>query len=151
MSQHEQGNIAKKGEATQEGAKVPPYDDRSEGRQTDEQVARQERMSEQLKDIEPPEGNQTASPADERPAEDAGPPTDELGEGVPAPGQTKGVRRGEDVAGKGSEEAGRSHEGTERESERPVGTSDARDSTGIDPQGPRDDDSPTLPAGDAGG
>ena len=34
--------------------------------------------------------------------------------------------------------------------DRPVGTSDAKDSTSIDPQEPRGD-APTLPAGDQGG
>jgi hypothetical protein len=34
--------------------------------------------------------------------------------------------------------------------DRPAGTSDADDSTAIDPQEPQDD-SPTLPAGDQGG
>ncbi len=152
MSQHEQGNIAKKGEATEEGAKVPPYEDRSSsGGQTDEQAARQDKVSEALQGTNAPEGNQTSSPADERPAEDAGPPTDELQEGVATPGKVSGVRRGEDVAGKGSEEAGRTHEGTEADTDRPVGRSDPRDSSGVNPQGPRDDDSPTMPAGDQGG
>jgi hypothetical protein len=35
--------------------------------------------------------------------------------------------------------------------DRPVGTSDADDSTAIDPQEPRDPSAPTLPAGDQGG
>jgi hypothetical protein len=35
--------------------------------------------------------------------------------------------------------------------DRPVGTSDEDDDTSVDPQGPKDDDAPTLPSGDQGG
>jgi hypothetical protein len=55
-----------------------------------------------------------------------------------------------EATGAEEDEAGREDLGTKGESDRPVGTSTARDSTGVDPQ-----DSvtggPTQPAGDQGG
>jgi hypothetical protein len=61
------------------------------------------------------------------------------------------TRRGEDVVEDEGKEAGREDSGTQGESERPVGTSTARDATGIDPQEPGDEDSPTPPSGGQGG
>ena len=58
--------------------------------------------------------------------------------------------RGEDVA-KAGKEPGREDAGVQGPSRRPVGTSTARDSTGIDPQDPVDSESPTMPSGDQGG
>jgi hypothetical protein len=58
-------------------------------------------------------------------------------------------RSGEDVA-KQEDEAGREDLGTKGQSERPVGTSTARDSTGVDPQ-ETVTGGPTQPAGDQGG
>ena len=55
------------------------------------------------------------------------------------------TRGGEDVVKGEGKEPGREDAGTQGLSQRPVGTSTMRDSTGIDPQDPRDDDSPTLP------
>jgi hypothetical protein len=59
------------------------------------------------------------------------------------------TKRGEET-GAEEDEAGREDQGTKGESERPVGTSTARDSTGVDPQDPVTD-SPTQIAGDQGG
>jgi hypothetical protein len=61
------------------------------------------------------------------------------------------TRRGEDVGTQEGKEPGRSDTGTQGESQRPVGTSTARDSTGVNPQEPIDQESPTLPHGDQGG
>ncbi len=58
-------------------------------------------------------------------------------------------RRGEDIA-KEADEEGREDVGTRGASERPVGTSDARDSTAVDPNEPTTG-SPNLPSGDQGG
>ncbi len=68
-------------------------------------------------------------------------------------------RRGEDVSKQQGEE--REPEGTKTPegdsgaahgaAKRPVGSSDADESTGMDPQEPIDDESPTMPAGDQGG
>lgn len=60
-------------------------------------------------------------------------------------------RRGEDVSKQQGEErepdGGEGAEGTGGVAKRPVGTSDADESTGLDPQEPIDDESPTMPAG----
>jgi hypothetical protein len=55
---------------------------------------------------------------------------------------TSTTRRGEDVVEEDGED-GRYRTGTQGQSQRPVGESTARDSTGIDPQEP---DGPTMPA-----
>ncbi|MGI8478213.1 MAG: hypothetical protein ACR2OO_17845 [Thermomicrobiales bacterium] len=62
---------------------------------------------------------------------------------------TKGVgesqtRRGEEMAGK---EAGRQDAGFQGPTKRPVGTSTARDSTGVGAQDPIDEESPNLQTG----
>ncbi len=54
------------------------------------------------------------------------------------------TRRGEDVVKEEGKEPGRHDAGTQGKSERPVGTSTARDSTGVDPQDPIDPESPHL-------
>jgi hypothetical protein len=59
-------------------------------------------------------------------------------------------RRGEDVKKQEGEE-GRTDQGTKGKSERPYGTSDTDDDTGVGEQGPIDEESPNLPAGDQGG
>jgi len=51
------------------------------------------------------------------------------------------TRRGEDI-GKNEKEAGREDAGTQGETERPMGTSTARDYTGVDPQEPQGGGSP---------
>jgi len=58
------------------------------------------------------------------------------------------TRRGEDVVEDEGKEAGRHDAGTQGETERPVGTSTARDSTGVDPQDPIDPESPNLQPAD---
>lgn len=50
--------------------------------------------------------------------------------------------RGEDIAERDGSEAGRQDTGTQGASERPTGTSTARDVTGVDPQEPIDPESP---------
>jgi hypothetical protein len=59
------------------------------------------------------------------------------------------TKRGEET-GAEENEAGREDLGTKGESDRPYGTSDARDSTGVDPQ-ETVTGGPTQPAGDQGG
>ncbi|MEA2842349.1 MAG: hypothetical protein QOJ69_20 [Actinomycetota bacterium] len=46
------------------------------------------------------------------------------------------TQRGEDVSAEDGKEAGREDAGTKGATNRPVGTSDARDTTGVDPQEP---------------
>ena len=55
-------------------------------------------------------------------------------------------RRGEDVA-KQEKEPGRKDLGSKGKTNRPVGTSTARDSTGVDPQDPIDPSSPNATRG----
>lgn len=57
------------------------------------------------------------------------------------------TRRGEDIQEGSVKEPGRHDAGTQGPTDRPVGTSTMRDSTGISPQEPIDTDSPTLPSG----
>ncbi len=54
------------------------------------------------------------------------------------------TRRAEDIADEEGKEPGRSDGPPQGESQRPTGTSTARDSTGVDPQEPADDASPNL-------
>ena len=60
-------------------------------------------------------------------------------------------RRGEDVSKDEGKEPGRFDGPAQGESQRPTGGSTARDSTGVNPQEPIDDDSPNLQTGDQGG
>jgi hypothetical protein len=69
-------------------------------------------------------------------------------EGVEDVGESMS-KRGEDRADRRTE-PGRVEE-EERETGRKVGKSTARISTGVNPQDPKDSDSPTLPTGDQGG
>jgi hypothetical protein len=64
-------------------------------------------------------------------------------------GQSKG-RRGEQMKKKGGE-PGRFDAGTKGKSQRPVGKSEAGDSTGVGAQEPIDESMPHLPTGDQGG
>jgi hypothetical protein len=57
---------------------------------------------------------------------------------TPAGAGQSSTRRGEDVASEDGKEPGRYDTGTQGESDRPVGESDARDVTGVDPQDPID-------------
>ena len=56
------------------------------------------------------------------------------------------TRRGEDVSGQEGKDEGRRDTGTQGESQRPTGTSTARDATGVDPQEPITN-APTMPPG----
>jgi hypothetical protein len=74
---------------------------------------------------------QTSSPADEQPAQEG-----DLAAEAPESAQGVGestTTSGQDVASGGGE-AGRQDTGTRGESERPTGTSDERDTTGVNPQ-----------------
>jgi hypothetical protein len=67
------------------------------------------------------------------------------------PGDPKNVgrslgRHGESIS-KRDDEPGHEASGTKGKSDRPVGKSSARDSTGIDPQDPIDPDSPNVKRG----
>lgn len=98
--------------------------------------ARRESVERQLADTSSGSSNATASPADEQPVS-----PDEVTDEEPESPKGVGVsrsNRGEDVADEEGKEPGRHDAGTQGESQRPVGTSDERDATTIDPQQPRD-------------
>lgn len=124
------GPNADPGGEIEPGGLVPPYEGRgAEGESADDRSASVER---QLADTKTGPPGQTQSPADERPPGPGDPVATE------APQSTHGVGEsattsGEDVAST-NKEVGRHDTGTRGESERPTGTSDARDSTGVNPQ-----------------
>ncbi len=96
---------------------VPPYDDRNTGR--NERSQGPERM---LSGEEAPED--TVQPESSAPySGEAEMPPEGVGESV--------SQRGEDARDKEGQEAGRQDEGTQGETERSVGSSDERDTTGI--------------------
>jgi hypothetical protein len=75
-------------------------------------------------------------------------------EGLPGHPENVGestTRRGEDVVKEEGQESGRETLGTKGESDRPYGTSTARDATGVDPQDPIQEDMEQTPSGDQGG
>jgi hypothetical protein len=74
------------------------------------------------------DGDSSPDPGDPRlPAENAGQST---------------AARGEDIMDRDGKEAGRQDTGTQGASQRPTGTSTARDVTGVNPQDPIDPESP---------
>jgi hypothetical protein len=98
---------------------------------SESQQARAESVERQLSDTKPVEGDRTTSPGDTQPAAESGGPVPTGGEG---PAHHPGTRRGEDIQGDDAKEAGREQTGTQGPTDRPVGTSSQRDSTGVDPQ-----------------
>jgi hypothetical protein len=131
---------------------VPPYAGRSTG---EGEIAEELRgtVERQLAETKTGSPGATASPADESPVQASEVPPGSAGAGestatdtqatTPLGVGTSTTRRGEDVVEDEGED-GRFKTGTQGESQRPVGESTARDSTGIDPQEP---DGPTMPTG----
>lgn len=133
---------------------VPPYDGRTTGARDHEvSEALTETVERQLVETKTGRPGATASPAEERPV-DAG----EVAEGSAGRGPqtatdtdastplgvgTNTTRRGEDVVEDEGED-GRRTTGTKGQSQRPVGTSTGRDSSGVNVQEP---DGPTMPVG----
>jgi hypothetical protein len=134
-------------------ANVPPYEGRSKGTSDelgDDLTGTVERQLDETKTGRP---GATSSPADESPvgagevaggSAGAGQQTATRADAA-TPGDvgTSTTRRGEDVVGEEGED-GRHTTGTQGESQRPVGESTPRDSTGVDPQG---SSGPTTPVG----
>lgn len=115
------------------GGLVPPYDGRTTGPETSETTAaRTQAVESQLAETDAGRPGATASPADEKPVAEgevtAEEPDTPLGVGE---SMTRGA---EDVAREDGKEPGRADLGTKDPSQRPVGTSDQRSSTSIDPQ-----------------
>jgi len=133
---------------------VPPYDGRTDdGASESASVAaskaeRAASVQRQLADTKSERDDSTATPADEQPVSE-----DQVTDRVPD--SPKGVgksstRSAEDVADQEAKEPGRHDAGTKGESGRPVGTSDARDSSAVDPQGSQPG-APNVGSGDQGG
>ena len=124
------------------GGLVPPY----EGRQTEMKEGYEEHTEKVFHgadDVEPGPGREISD--EER---EGVPPTDMDAESPLGVGVSM-TRRGEDVD-KQEDEPGRDETGTKGASDRPVGTSDERDSTSVDPN-ETESGGPTMPAGDQGG
>jgi len=68
-----------------------------------------------------------------------------------APADGSGVRKGEEIVEEEGKEPGRYDTGIDPKTGRPAGTSDARDSSSIDPQDPTTEGAPNLQTGDQGG
>ena len=130
------------GEQEATGVPVPPY----EGRQT-EMKEGYERHTEKVfhgaDDVPPGPGREISD--EER---EGVPPTDMEAESPLGVGVSM-TRRGEDVE-KQEDEPGREDTGTKGPSDRPVGVSDERASTSVDPD-ETESGGPTMPAGDQGG
>jgi hypothetical protein len=124
------------------GGLVPPY----EGRQTEMKEGYEEHTEKVFHgadDVEPGPGREISD------EEREGVPATDMDAESPLGVGVSMTRRGEDVD-KQEDEPGREDTGTKGPSDRPVGTSDERASTSVDP-----DDTvsggPTMPAGDQGG
>jgi len=126
------GPNADPGGEVEPGGLVAPYDDRSKGGDPSGGGAS---VSRQMESTKTANDGATASPADEQPVTDdqmtAGEPETPLGVGESI------SRRGEDMSDDDGKEAGRHDMGTKGESGRPVGMSDERDQSGVDPGGTR--------------
>ena len=64
----------------------------------------------------------------------------------PDPVHQPGTGKGEEKAKDEGKNAGRQESGTTGEANRPSGTSTPQDSTGVNPKGPVDPESPQMPA-----
>lgn len=132
---------------------VPPYEGRSTGSSDDLGDELTGTVERQLEDTKTGRPGATSSPAQERPvgagevargAAGAGDQTATRADAATPGGVgTSTTRRGEDVVDEDGED-GRHTTGTQGESQRPVGTSTPRDSTGVDPQ---DSSGPAMPVG----
>jgi hypothetical protein len=118
--------------ASRRGARRSIEMDDQPTNEAESKAARQESVERQMPDSNPANPGQTASPANESPARDEE-VTDDAPETPHGVGESI-TTRGEDQSKE--QEAGREDLGTKGPTERPVGTSTARDRTSIDPQGP---------------
>ncbi len=133
-------------------ANVPPYEGRTTGRSDDLSDELTGTVERQLDDTKTGNPGATSSPAVESPVQAGEVAGGSAGAGdqtatradAATPGDvgTSTTRRGEDIVEDDGED-GRYRTGTQGESERPVGESTPRDSTGIDPQEPS---GATMPA-----
>jgi hypothetical protein len=132
---------------------VPPYEGRSTGSSDDLGDELTGTIDRQLEDTKTGRPGATSSPAEESAVRSSEVASGAAGAGdqtatradaaTPQGVGTSSTRRGEDVVDEDGED-GRHRTGTQGESQRPVGTSTPRDSTGIDPQ---DSSGPNMPVG----
>lgn len=115
------------------GGLLPPYEGRTTGSDSPSSEARAESVERQLAETKTGRPGETASPADEQPAREDE-VTDEVPDSPKGVGQSAN-RRGEDMADHEGKEPGREDAGTKGPSDRPVGKSDERDASTVDPQG----------------
>jgi hypothetical protein len=108
-------------------SRIPPYDDRTTGPE-DSNAPSRETVAKQLAETDAGNPGATTSPASERPVRD-GEVTDREPESPKGVGSSEN-RSAEKVAKQ--DEAGRDDAGTKGATDRPVGTSTARDTTGVD-------------------
>ena len=131
---------------------VPPYEGRTTGQRDDLSDDLRGTVERQLDETKTGNPGATSSPAVESPVGAGEVASGSVGAGdqtatradAATPGDvgTSTTRRGEDVVGEDGQD-GRQRTGTPGESQRPVGESTPRDSTGIDPQEPS---GATMPA-----
>ena len=131
---------------------VPPYEGRTTGDGDEIGEDLRGTVERQLDDTKTGNPGATASPAVESPVGAGEVASGSAGAGdqtasradaaTPGGVGTSTTRRGEDVVGEDGED-GRHRTGTQGESQRPVGESTPRDTTGIDPQQPS---GATMPA-----
>ena len=124
------GPNADPGGAVEPGGLIPPYEGRTEGRAVSESSqALTETIQRQSGEVKAGHG-QTASPAQESPAR-PDEVTNETPESPHGVGEST-TRRAEDMAERDGKEAGRTDTGSdEGMADRPTGTSNERDLTGI--------------------
>ena len=131
---------------------VPPYDGRTTGQRDETGEDLRGTVERQLEETKTGNPGATSSPAVESPVAAGDVASGSAGAGhqtatradaaTPGGVGTSTTRRGEDVVEEDGQD-GRHRTGTQGESQRPVGESTARDSTGIDPQEPS---GATMPA-----
>jgi hypothetical protein len=124
------------------GGLVPPY----EGRQTEMKEGYEEHTEKVFHgadDVQPGPGREISD------EEREGVPATDMDAESPLGVGVSMTRRGEDVD-KQEDEPGRDDTGTKGPSDRPVGVSDERASTSVDPD-ETESGGPTMPAGDQGG
>jgi len=129
---------------------VPPYDGRTKA-EGESDISRELRgtVERQLAQTHGPGTGATSTPMQEHPVQ-AGEVTHDEPEDPYGVGESQ-TRRGEDIKRQEGTEPGRTDLGTKGQSQRPYGTTDQRDSTGVDPQDLADPAMPNTGAGHQSG
>jgi len=124
--------VSTSGSSEEPGGLIPPYDGRTKGPDdTETTSARTSSVERQLAETDAGKVGATASPANENPV-DEGDVTQEAPETPLGVGESI-TTGGEEIEERDGKEPGRHDAGTQGRSQRPVGTSDPRSDTSIDP------------------